>query len=141
MRLLITAAALGIAMLAGIPAIGATTVSVDADRKVESAVLRADATTGRAWVEVTVAKRFANGKEARARGTAIAVDVPELSFDRATGVVSIDSGDRRFPCAVLDRDLKTTGECRIDARIEPLVVDTGFGAATRDRLVVSVVPR
>ncbi len=141
MRALVTAAALGFTMLAVLPATGATAVAVDADRKVETAALRADPTTGRAWVEVTIAKRFANGKEARARGQAIAVAVPELSFDRATGVVSIDSGERRFPCAVLERDLKTTGECRIDARIEPVVVDTGFGAATRDHLVVRVVPR
>lgn len=141
MRSRIIAATLGIAMLAVLPAIGATTVPVDRDRKVESAVIRADEATGRAWVEVTLAKRFANGKEAKARGTAIAVAVPELSLDRATGVVWIDSGDRRFPCALVDRDVKPTGECRIDASTRETTVDTGFGAAVRNQLVVSVVPR
>lgn len=141
MRSLFTVSALGIAMLAVAPAIGATTVPVDADRKVESAVLRADATTGRAWVEVTLAKRFLSGKDARARGTAIAVAVPDLSFDRATNRVSIGSGDRLMTCATLDRDLQVTGACRIDVKIEQAVVDTGFGAATRDRLVVAVLPQ
>jgi len=141
MRSFVTAAALGAAMLAVIPAIGATAVAVDADRKIESAVLRADATTGRAWVEVTLVRRFLNGKEARKPGTAINVAVPELTFDRATNRVSIGTGDNSVTCATLEGELRATGACRIDASIEPHVVDTGFGTATGERLVVAVVAR
>lgn len=142
MRTLVAlAAALGIVTLSAAPAIGGVSVPADADRKVQSAVLRADEATGRAWVEVTLTKRFLSGKEARARGTAVAVAVPELTFDRATRQISVKSGEGLLTCATFDGGVQPTGACQIDAKIEQALVDTGFGLAKRDRLLVAVLPR
>lgn len=124
------------------PAFGAA-VPVDANRKVESTALRADRTTGRAWVDVTLAKRFLSGREVRQQGSRLSVAVPELSFDAATGNIELVSGDRRVLCGTLDGNnaIRTTGACQVTAKIEPTSVDTGFGTAQRDQLVVAVTPR
>lgn len=141
MRSLVALAALALTVLSAAPALAAGAAPVDPDRKVESAALRADEATGRAWVEVTVAKRFLSGKEARARGTTIAVAVPELAYDRSARQIVLRAGDRVVACATLDGKVNDTGACAIDARIEEAIVDTGFGAAKRERLAVAVLPQ
>lgn len=120
---------------------GSTTVPVGPDRKVESAELAADAATGRAWVRVTVAKRFVSGREVRRAGAVMDVAVPGLSVERATGQVVLVSGDRRVTCGTLAGKVVPTGACMIDARIEASTVDTGLGLERRDRLAVAVEPR
>jgi hypothetical protein len=132
-------AAAALVLLVATPALAA--VPIDGSQKVEGAVLRADRTTGRAWVEVKLAKRFLSGREARQPGTALNVAAPELSFDRTTGEITVASGDRRVTCATVDEDIHTTGACRIDATIEAVPVDTGFGIVKRDALVVLVKAR
>lgn len=143
MHVLIAAIALACARpTPAAPAVaGPVVVPVDGDRKVESAVLRADATAGRAWIEVTLAKRFLSGKEARQRGSAIQVAIPDLAFDRSTGEISVLSGGRRVTCGVLEGHVRVTGACAIAATIETVDADTGLGTARRDQLVVEVRPR
>jgi hypothetical protein len=142
MRTFFGGLALGGAILVAAHA-AALPVPVEADRNIEAAELRADATTGRAWIEVRLAKRFLSGKEARQhQPTRLSVAVPELSFDRASGQITIPSGDQRITCATVSGDdVRVTGACSIDARIEQVAVDTGFGTSKRDQLVVNVQPR
>jgi hypothetical protein len=143
-RSFLVAMTLGCALSLTLPALGRVVVPVDPDRKVEAVKLRVDRSSSRAWVEVTLARRFLSGKEVRYRHNvaAIAVAVPELSFDRATGEIKLVSGEGAVTCAVLEEEeIKETGACRIDAKIEALDVDTGFGVTRRDHLVVSMTPR
>ena len=139
MRSLFGAATLGFAILTAAPAFGRAIVPLEDGRKVETATFRADGATGRAWIEVTVNARFLSGKEARRPGTAIAVAVPGLAFDRATNAITMAAGDRRITCATAGAEIAPTGACRIDAKVEPVSFDTGFGIAKRDALVVDVV--
>jgi len=113
---------------------------LDAERKVEQVAFAADATTGRAWIDVTVARRFATGKEVRAAGTRLSVALGELVYDAAVHEIVLVDHDTRTTCATLARDVVVpTGACRVDAFIEPRAADTGFGHTVRDHLVVRVV--
>ncbi|HVH42082.1 MAG TPA: hypothetical protein VM925_07050 [Labilithrix sp.] len=141
MRLGAVAVVLGSILLA-VPASARVDVPVESGRKVESAVFRADKSTGRAWVEVTLAKRFLSGKEVRQRGSAVAVRVPELSLDAATGRINVATADgRTVTCATLDESVQPTGACRIDASVGEVGVDTGFGVQKAERLSVGVSPK
>jgi hypothetical protein len=131
--------ALGGMLVAAAPASAEGARVLEAERKVEQAAFAADAATGRAWVDVTVARRFATGKEARARGTRVPVALGELVYDAATHAVVLVDGETRTTCAVLADDaVIATGACRIVATTETRPVDTAFGSAPREHVVVRI---
>lgn len=132
---------LGVVVTAAAHASASVAVPLDGDRKVDGAELRADAATGRVWVDVTVSKRFLSGKEARARGVTMSVAVPDLAFAPASGAITLPSVAGPVTCATFDGEVHPTGACTLQASVETKTVDTGFGAARRDHVVVEVRPR
>ncbi|HSO39609.1 MAG TPA: hypothetical protein VLT33_44085 [Labilithrix sp.] len=112
---------------------------LDADGKVEATAFAAGVATGRAWVDVTVARRFLSGKEARAAGTRVPILVSNVVYDAPTREIVLVDGTTRTTCATLAREaVIPTGACRIVATVEPRVVDGGFGSAVFEHLVVRV---
>lgn len=132
---------LGLVLTAAAHASAAVSVPLDGDRKVDGVELRADAATGRAWVDVKVSRRFLSGREALARSVTMSVAVPDLAFDPASGVITLPSVAGPVACATFDGEVHPTGACSLQASVETRTVDTGFGAARRDHVVVEVRPR
>lgn len=117
--------------------------ALDGERKIESATFGADAALPRAVVDVSLARRFATGKEVRAAAAErVSVALPELALDADKRAVVLVAGGRRVVCATLDGDaVKDAGNCRIVATIEPRVIDGGGRSVVREHLVVRVEPR
>jgi hypothetical protein len=113
---------------------------IDDGLKAESAVLRASESQGRVWVDATLARRFANGKEARAAGTVVSVRMPELTLEG--GHVVLVGADRRVSCGTVSGDtVVPNGACTLTVRTESRPVPSATRPTTRNHLVVRIDPR
>ena len=114
-----------------------TAAPIDENLKVEGASFAASARAGRAWVDASLAKRFASGKEARRENTMASVRVPELVYEN--GAVVLMKGEARITCATVSGDAVTpTGACTIRVHTESRETG-GVRPSSRNHLVVVVV--
>jgi len=67
------------------------------------------------------------------------VTVTGLAYVPSAHAIVLSEGETPITCAEsVGGAIVATGACRIDATIEPRSIDTGFGVAVRDHLIIRI---
>lgn len=86
----------------------------------------------RAWISIKV---FMNDPDGAVNPDEYRVKIPGLTFNKHTGVISIDFEGRITDCAILkttgrwifrSSEIKMTSECKFEGRWKDIITDDGF---------------